>query len=84
MAAGGYVRHNIWGEPRYLGYPLTPWYPPDVKPVRKGLYIVGSDELSAMMYWNGEYWLSGNGQKGYGYGFGLVCWRGINGEPRSD
>ena len=78
MASGGYVRHNIWGEPRYLGYPLTPWYPPDVKPVRKGLYIVGSDRLSVMMYWDGRYWRNGIGR----VVFAAIAWRGVDGEPK--
>jgi len=78
MAAGGYVRYNIWGEPRYLGYPLTPWYPPDVKPVRKGLYIVGSDRLSVMMYWDGRGWRNGLGKVLYK----RISWRGVDGEPK--
>jgi len=79
MAAGGYVKRNIWDEATYLGYPLTPWYPPSVKPVRKGLYIVGSDKLSVMSEWNGKQWISGNGKPMWGQ---CCCWRGIAGEPK--
>lgn len=63
----------------YLGHPLTNWYPPHIKPVRVGLYIVGSDDLSAMMTWNGRWFVSADGRtKLRG-----LCWRGIAGEPKS-
>ena len=78
MAAGGYVRRNIWDEATYLGYPLTPWYPPAVKPVRRGLYIVGSDQLSVMMYWDGRRWRNGIGR----VVFSAIAWRGVDGEPK--
>lgn len=78
MAKSAYITHNIWNEARYMGYPLTPWYPPSVKPVRKGLYIVGSDQLSVMMCWDGRYWRSAMG-KLY---TAVFSWRGVDGEPK--
>ena len=78
MAQGGYIRHNIWNEARYMGYPLTDWYPAKVKPVRKGLYIVGSDQLSVMMYWCGKYWRNAMGKPVYS----RISWRGVDGEPK--
>ena len=55
------IHYNIWGEPSYMGFPLTGWYPPEIKPVREGLYIVGSPKLCVMLHWNGEQWIRGNG-----------------------
>lgn len=79
MAAGGYVRKNIWGEATYLGYPLTPWYPPSVKPVRKGLYIIGSDYLSVLSEWNGKKWVRPDKKPMSNQDW---SWRGIAGEPK--
>lgn len=59
---------------RYLGYWLTPWYAPDVRPVRVGLYVVGSDKLSVMNYWDGRQWLRGDNTPAEHQD---VCWRGV-------
>ena len=74
MAAGGYVRRDIWNVASYMGYPLTDWYPPNIKPVREGLYEVGSDELSVLVTWNGKEWIRGNGTA---LPLQEVCWRGL-------
>jgi len=67
---------------QYKGYPLTSWYPPNIKPVRAGLYIIGSDELSVMSIWDGKQWC-----------YALVpdvrhaiqkhSWRGVAGQPKA-
>ena len=74
MAAGGYVRRDIWNVASYMGYPLTDWYPPNIKPVREGLYEIGSDELSVLVTWNGKEWIRGNGTA---LPLQQVCWRGL-------
>jgi hypothetical protein len=60
------ITRNIWGEAFYCEnkkkYPLTGWFTPDIKPVREGMYIVGSDRLHWMMKWNGEFWENKNGK----------------------
>jgi len=80
MAAGGWVSYNIWGEGSYMGYPLTDWYPAKITPVRKGLYITGSDQLFVMMRWDGKYWRTRWLNR-------KVCtrisWRGVTHEVRS-
>jgi hypothetical protein len=39
---------------------LTPWFAPEIKPVREGVYIaqpeIGPDMSPIYSYWNGEYW----------------------------
>jgi len=52
----------------------TDWYPPNIKPVREGLYEVGSDELSVKVWWNGRQWIRGNGTA---LPLQEVCWRGL-------
>ena len=52
----------------------TDWYPPNIKPVREGLYEVGSDELSVKVYWDGKHWIRGNGTE---LPLQEVCWRGL-------
>jgi hypothetical protein len=39
---------------------LTPWFPPDTKPVRPGIYMVEARNLY-WRYWNGERWHLGVG-----------------------
>jgi hypothetical protein len=34
---------------------LTPWFPPDTKPVRPGIYMVEATNLW-WRYWDGERW----------------------------
>lgn len=58
----------------YLGYPLTDWYLPTQKPVRKGLYIVGSNQLSVMLEWNGKEWVNGYKQP---FKYQNLSWRGV-------
>jgi hypothetical protein len=62
----------------YLGYPLTDWYPAKVRPARRGLYIVGSDSMSVMMYWCGRGWRNAMGKIVYT----RISWRGVDGEPK--
>jgi hypothetical protein len=57
----------------YLGYALTDWFPAKITPARKGLYIVGSNDLSVMMYWNGRGWRNALGKLMYS----RIAWRGI-------
>lgn len=35
---------------------LTPWYPADVKPVRKGVYDTQSQGGDGYAYWDGRHW----------------------------
>lgn len=35
---------------------LTPWFPGDVKPTRKGVYEVSEDNNRWYSYWNGKTW----------------------------
>lgn len=35
---------------------LTPWYPPEVKPVRVGAYLIRSSEVVWYRWWNGKKW----------------------------
>jgi hypothetical protein len=39
---------------------LTNWFPPEVKPVRKGVYDIAKGVFSAPWfgYWNGKKWVS--------------------------
>ena len=57
-----------------MGYPLTDWYPAKITPVRKGLYITGSDQLCVMMYWDGQHWRNGMGR----VTFSRIAWRGVS------
>lgn len=39
---------------------LTPWYPPEIKPVREGVYEVKSvrrPDFTLFSYWTGQNWL---------------------------
>lgn len=60
---------------------LTPWYPSDIKPVRKGTYErvwlaeSGRNGIPWMRYWNGTHWEGdGNSEGVVQYG---IHWRGI-------
>ena len=35
---------------------LTPWYPPDIKPIRKGVYITKKNNIIYFQHWTGRYW----------------------------
>jgi hypothetical protein len=61
---------SVWCE-------ATPWFPPEVKPVHKGLYAVGGDNCSIMNEWNGEQWIRGDGSPS---AWQDVSWRGWTGE----
>lgn len=39
---------------------LTPWFPGDVKPVRKGVYQRRAGFLGVYSYWNGRFWCLGD------------------------
>ncbi len=51
---------NVYAAGNVLRCEATPWFPADIKPVHKGLYIVGSDALAVMLEWDGEKWRSAN------------------------
>lgn len=35
---------------------LTDWYTPDVKPVRRGVYITRKNKNIYFQYWTGTFW----------------------------
>jgi len=35
---------------------LTDWYPPSIKPVRKGVYITRKNGFIFFQYWTGKFW----------------------------
>ena len=64
---------------------LTPWYPPHIKPVRKGhyqatIYATRPQDNAPYMRWNGEQWMNP-------YNNGTPCntqeraWRGLARKP---
>jgi hypothetical protein len=55
----------------------TPWFPPEEKPVHKGLYSVGSDALSVLNEWDGKQWVRGDGSPSP---WQDMQWRGWTGE----
>jgi len=66
-----------WHMENYKGLTLTDWYPSWIKPVRQGDYIIGSDWLCVLSYWNGKNWIRGNGTLLLDQN---VCWRGVTHE----
>lgn len=70
---------------------LTPWFPPNVKPVRKGVYETDlSLDTPNYQYWNGKYWCyccstperaahEANSQ--YRSSHQRLPWRGLNKHP---
>ena len=69
---------------------LTEWYPPHIKPKRKGIYItavdphVFHDQAFWFQYWSGKYWktrsntiLGAEALKEFQSGFQEVYWKGI-------
>ena len=65
-----YVR----GKP--VRYETTHWFPWFEKPVRKGMYVVGSDLLHVLQYWDGKHWIRGNKTLAEDQD---VCWMGWTG-----
>jgi hypothetical protein len=58
----------------------TNWYPPHIKPVRVGLYEVGSDIFYLKAYWSGKSWrLALN--KDQKWKIQNLTWRGLTHEP---
>lgn len=57
---------------------LTPWFPPEVKPVHKGQYRV-KDRAVTRLLWTGDEWRTVK------YGFTVadpVIWRGLAKQPK--
>ena len=47
-----------------MTWPLTPWYPASVKPVRDGVYLTradANDVVPHMMFWNAGRWFYKDG-----------------------
>ena len=61
---------------------LTPWYPPEVKPVRKGVYEVCFTALPWYRYWDGRFWW--NGSFSPFDAFNRRAERFVNGECKDD
>ena len=74
---------------------LTPWYPPEVKPVREGWYarklLSDPDSIQYMNFWNGTRWYYNNDTyaNAEAHFVGRPCgdiivwhWRGLAEEPR--
>lgn len=57
---------------------LTPWFPPEVKPVREGVYIATVvREETFYRYWDGRLWLTGDNTVKGAYreaGEGIPTW----------
>ena len=68
---------RIYKNGKSLHCKATPWFPPEVKPVHKGLYVIGSDALSIMNEWNGKQWVRGDGSPSI---WQDVPWRGWTGD----
>lgn len=59
---------------------LTPWYPPEIKPVRKGCYHrKWGNNLMLTSVWNGQSWRTIAGARS-GWGQNLP-WRGLAEKP---
>jgi hypothetical protein len=67
------IRRNIWDEAFYKEYLLTGWYPPEVKPVRKGWYLVGCNQIHSLLRWNGKFWVNKSGRAVMQM---MLAWRG--------
>lgn len=73
------MRHfvNIYIGSKAVLHEVTPWFPPEVKPVYEGDYVVGSDLLHVMQTWDGKCWRRGNGSVAPEQD---LCWRGWTGK----
>lgn len=40
---------------------LTEWYPPEIKPKRRGVYITRTHGETFFQYWSGTYWKARSG-----------------------
>jgi len=58
----------------------TNWYPPHIKPVRVGLYEVGSDDIHVYAYWCGKFWRLSL-DKRITWANQHLSWRGLTHEP---
>lgn len=70
-----FVTIYVKGKPVRHG--ATPWFPPEVKPVHEGDYVVGSDNIHVMQTWDGKRWRRGNGSVAPEQD---LCWRGWTGK----
>ena len=69
---------------------LTPWFSPDVNPVRAGVYEVKQDDTSAWYRrWDGEDWYVGGPTPGWASNAVIALdnghrapWRGLAEEPK--
>lgn len=71
---------------------LTPWFPPEVKPVHIGVYETAEPNLDSecFQHWNGSFWglcsssaryAATNGQANGFSGFQQTMWRGLAKKP---
>lgn len=68
---------------------LTPWFPPDVKPVRKGIYEIKTPFGQRYSTWLGNKWSywsadldKAKGMSGIGdHGLNRYHWRGLAEKP---
>lgn len=70
-------RCRIYKANRTLHCVTTDWFPWFIKPVHRGMYIVGSDMLHVMLYWDGNYWIRGDKTLADDQD---MCWCGWTGE----
>lgn len=56
---------------------LTPWYPPEIKPVRAGWYHTSSSPMQYYLieYWDGTRWRYHPKETPYAEN-ARICWRG--------
>jgi hypothetical protein len=57
---------------------MTPWYPPEIKPVRVGVYKTWHRAIKKESYWCGAVWRS---LRGYELAYQDRCWRGLAADP---
>ena len=68
---------------------LTPWFPPEVKPVHVGVYETGDADwyketgLSFLREWNGKAWIVPvSGKRGFECRQQKRVWRGLARKPK--
>ena len=64
---------------------LTPWFPPEVKPVRDGVYLTRGIEFShkgVLRFWNGTCWSWMNDYSNPAPFLAERQWRGLSKEPQ--